>query len=40
MTNNMTEEEQKAYMRREIEHLLDESSKRKLWLTLSFLRSA
>lgn len=32
----MTDEERRAYLRREIDRLLDESSDRKLWLTLSF----
>ena len=36
----MTDEEWRAYLRREIERLLDESSDRKLWLTMSFLRAA
>lgn len=36
----MTDEEWNAYLRREIERLLDESSERKLRLTLAFLRAA
>lgn len=36
----MTDEERRTYLRREVERLLDESSDRKLWLTLSFLRAA
>lgn len=36
----MTDEEWRAYLRREIDRLLDESSDRKLQLTLSFLRAA
>lgn len=36
----MTDEEWRAYLRREIDRLLDEASDRKLWLTLSFLRAA
>lgn len=36
----MTDEEWRTYLRREIDRLLDESSDRKLMLTLSFLRAA
>ena len=36
----MTDEEWRMYLRSEIDRLLDESSDRKLWLTLSFLRAA
>ena len=36
----MTDEEWRAYLRREIERILDEASEQKLRLTLSFLRAA
>lgn len=36
----MTDEQWRAYLRREIERLLDEASEQKLRMTLSFLRAA
>ena len=36
----MTEEEWRAYLRREIEQLLDKASEQKLRLTLALLRAA
>ena len=36
----MTDEEWRAYLRREIEQLLDKASEQKLWLTLALLRAA
>ena len=36
----MTDEEWRAYLRREIERLLDEASEQKLRLTLALLRVA
>lgn len=36
----MTDEQWRAYLRAEIERLLDEASEQKLRMTLSFLRAA
>ena len=36
----MTDDEWRAYLRNEIDRLLDEASEQKLRLTLSFLRAA